>query len=194
MLLSESSETHRVHGPIWLKYLGHLAGKEGIGGLEIGTFKGESAQWMCEHIVTGPDSWYACIDPFTGSTEHQQLGIDCSQLFEQTLERLSGFKNVRIEKGRSQDRLPVYIVNDIKIDFIYIDGSHEAPDVLNDSCLAFGLLKIGGILIWDDYLWEEVPGANRQPKKAIDTFLDMWSDKITVLHKESQVIIRKEKD
>jgi len=30
-------------------------------------------------------------------------------------------------------------------DLIYIDGSHQAPDVLADSVLAFELLRVGGL-------------------------------------------------
>ena len=37
-----------------------------------------------------------------------------------------------------------------KYDIIYIDGSHEARDVLEDAVLAYRLLKIGGLLIFDD--------------------------------------------
>lgn len=40
-----------------------------------------------------------------------------------------------------------------KFDFIYVDGLHLSQDVLYDALLSFDLLKVGGILIFDDYLW-----------------------------------------
>ena len=39
------------------------------------------------------------------------------------------------------------------IDFIYVDGSHQAHDVLCDAILSFKLLRVGGIVCFDDYLW-----------------------------------------
>lgn len=38
-----------------------------------------------------------------------------------------------------------------RFDFIYVDGSHRSPDVIYDAILSFGLLKKGGIMIFDDY-------------------------------------------
>jgi predicted O-methyltransferase YrrM len=40
-------------------------------------------------------------------------------------------------------------------DFIYVDGSHQAPDVLSDAVLSFTLLKRNGVIAFDDYLWQE---------------------------------------
>jgi predicted O-methyltransferase YrrM len=39
--------------------------------------------------------------------------------------------------------------------FIYIDGSHQAPDVHADAVFAFQLAKVGSLIIFDDYLWRE---------------------------------------
>ena len=40
-------------------------------------------------------------------------------------------------------------------DFIYIDGSHTAYDVLQDAVLTHPLLKVGGVLIFDDFGWKD---------------------------------------
>jgi hypothetical protein len=34
------------------------------------------------------------------------------------------------------------------------DGSHRARDVLEDAVLSWPLLKVGGIMLFDDYLWQ----------------------------------------
>ena len=39
-------------------------------------------------------------------------------------------------------------------DFIYIDGSHIAKDVLTDACMAWPLLMPKGLMVFDDYMWE----------------------------------------
>ena len=36
---------------------------------------------------------------------------------------------------------------------VYVDGSHHARDVLQDAVLAWGLLRPGGYMIFDDYGW-----------------------------------------
>lgn len=44
-----------------------------------------------------------------------------------------------------------------KIDFVFVDGAHSAPYVLNDTEIAFKLIKDGGIILWHDYgVWRGV--------------------------------------
>jgi len=70
-------------------------------------------------------------------------------------------------------------------DFIYIDGSHQAPDVLCDAVLAFKLLKTGGTMAFDDYLWTNelttAPEILKCPKPAIDAFVNINFQKIRIL-------------
>ena len=100
---------------------------------------------------------------------------------------------VTIKEGKSQDVLKG--LND-KYDFIYIDGDHHASSVMEDAVLSFGLLKSGGIMIFDDYLWG-VELANPDkinlniPKNAIDSFLHLYSNKLKVLHVDNQVVVEK---
>ena len=63
-------------------------------------------------------------------------------------------------------------------DFIYIDGSYQASDVLCDIVMSFQLLK-RGVLGFDDYLWNEPLSYGidpiRCPKLAIDAFTHLLS-------------------
>jgi predicted O-methyltransferase YrrM len=69
-----------------------------------------------------------------------------------------------------------------RFDLIFIDGSHEAPDVLADAVLAFPLLRVGGTLIFDDYIWSDQVAQKRDPlrmpKPAIDAFVNIYQRKI----------------
>jgi predicted O-methyltransferase YrrM len=76
-------------------------------------------------------------------------------------------------------------------DFIYVDGSHTAEESLADVVMAFGLLKKGGIMIMDDYLWDHVPDHLDRPKMAIDSFINMFIRKIEIRAINYQMIIRK---
>lgn len=44
-----------------------------------------------------------------------------------------------------------------KMDFVFIDGSHSYEYVINDTHIAYQLLRDkGGVIIWHDYGWNEV--------------------------------------
>jgi hypothetical protein len=58
-----------------------------------------------------------------------------------------------------------------RYDFIYVDGSHDADAVLTDACMCFGLLKPGGIMLFDDYLWPYATDALSRPKMSIDALV-----------------------
>ncbi len=65
-----------------------------------------------------------------------------------------------------------------KFDFIYVDGSHQAADVLEDLVLSFPLLRRGGLVICDDYTWQrQRPGQEDlldTPKLAINSFTAIY--------------------
>ena len=52
-------------------------------------------------------------------------------------------------------------------DFIYIDGSHQAPDVLLDALLGFKLLRTNGVIAFDDYVWRESAGGRLKRSAGI---------------------------
>jgi predicted O-methyltransferase YrrM len=171
----------------WLKFLGPLAGKPNIVGLEIGVFRGDSAEWSLKNIFTNPESYYYCVDPFTA--EHQrEFGMDCDYLEIKTRARLAPYRQAIVVTERSQTFLKTLTA---RLDFVYVDGSHTAPDVLCDSVLAFELLKVGGVLIWDDYAWDVVPDELDRPKTAIDAFLKVYARHLRVEFVGWQVIVTK---
>ena len=83
-------------------------------------------------------------------------------------------------------------------DVVYVDGSHTADDVLADAILSWGLLKTGGIVIFDDYLWDggyytgngrHLPGE-LLPGMAINAFIQTYRSYIEVVHHDYQMILR----
>lgn len=60
--------------------------------------------------------------------------------------------------------------------------------MLEDAVLSFRKLKIGGIMIFDDYGW----GGPDLTQKGIDAFLAGYHKRITYLgEKDSQIFVRK---
>jgi hypothetical protein len=178
------SETGRAHGPNWLKWLAPFQGKKGVVGMEIGTFQGESAEWFCDNIVTGDGAQFFCCDPFTGSPEHVLHRIDVSHIEEAARARLARFPQCTIIKDYSGNVLPTFPAS---LSFIYVDGLHTAKGALSDMVFAFRLLKIGGVMICDDYAWDSMPLPIDRPKMAIDSFLAIYAREIQVIGKAWQV-------
>jgi predicted O-methyltransferase YrrM len=79
-------------------------------------------------------------------------------------------------------------------DFIYIDGDHMPHAFMIDALLSWELLKPGGIMAIDDYGWTHPQGSQYNPAAAIDMFVSMYSDHLTVIEKGWQVWIKKNED
>jgi predicted O-methyltransferase YrrM len=71
-------------------------------------------------------------------------------------------------RTRSRDALVALLVGGHAgtFDFIYIDESHQAADVLSDLTLSFPLCKIGGLITCDDYMWSFGADPGSIPKMA----------------------------
>jgi predicted O-methyltransferase YrrM len=76
-------------------------------------------------------------------------------------------------------------------DFIYIDGSHIAKDVLTDACMAWPLLKPTGIMVFDDYMWGNPRDILHRPKPAIDAFTNIFAEEVDIVHVGYQLVVRK---
>lgn len=197
-LSSELSEQHKAHGPNWTKWLGHLSGMPDRTGLELGCWRGESAEWMLDHIFTGHKSGYVTVDTFEGSEEHHMGGIDCTANEKIARERLARFGDAAIIiKGTSFDHLRTHAFHcqtnpgKYLFDFVYVDAAHDAMNVLRDSVLAFDMLKPGGIMVWDDYEWTVMQQPVDRPKLAIDAFLTCYARQVEVIGMGWQVAVKK---
>lgn len=178
----------KAHGPNWARWLGHLRDTPAKG-LEIGTFRGESAEWMLDNIFTHPESEYRCVDPFEGSAEHRLHKIDVSTTEADARARLERFGwRVVIVKKPSGEVLPQIRT---RVDFIYVDGDHSAKGALQDGVMGFAILKVGGVIVFDDYEWAAMPNAIDCPKIGINAFLAAYAKQIRVLFKGYQVAVKK---
>lgn len=156
--------------------------------LEIGSFEGRSAVFMIETLANLQHIELHCIDPWTGSQEHAGMELgNLQQVFHNNIsiaEAKAEFTpNIQLYPTTSDVALPVLLSNVGRgyFDFIYVDGSHEAADVLFDAVNAFKLLRGGGVMVFDDYLWYNNPAdIIRAPKIAIDDFVNIHFDKLQV--------------
>jgi predicted O-methyltransferase YrrM len=170
--------------PLWQnKVIPELPNNSNI--LEIGVYEGFCTRWMCENI---PNCKIVVVDTFLGSMENNLT----QDLFKAFIENLYDYKDIiKINKGESYEHVRKFPKD--YFDLIYIDGSHKAKDVLTDAIQSFYCLKKGGIMVFDDYEWSPYNDENLHPKKGVNIFLDLFKDEIQLIHKEYQVIIKKNK-
>ena len=71
--------------------------------------------------------------------------------FLQNVRAAANADKVEIRKGDSALALAGFLVDGREFDFIFVDGSHAATDVLVDVALAWRLLRVGGLMLLDDY-------------------------------------------
>ena len=110
-------------------------------------------------------------------------GQDLRERFASNINLTGKAAQVQTCVGRSDEMLVRLITQGVRADFVYVDGSHQAADVLSDAVLAWKLLKPGGLLVFDDYLWplyQDRPLMN--PKMAIDAFVNCHLDQIRYVH------------
>jgi len=150
--------------------------------LEVGVFEGRSTCWLLQNHCTTKDSRITVIDTFSGGVEHQSLDLKkLRNTFEDNIATVESSGVVDIKEGYSHKELAKLIASEGEeagYDFISIDASHQAPDVLVDCTLAFQLLNRGGVMALDDYLWSaERLGSEdplNSPKIAIDAFTNIF--------------------
>ena len=95
-------------------------------------------------------------------------------------------------KGTSWDVLRSFAAEGRQFDLIYIDADHRFDSILLDTILSWPLLRVGGFLVWDDYLWSRKEAQRRfDPKLALDTWLETRSPDVKVVFAGYQVCVKK---
>lgn len=95
-----------------------------------------------------------------------------------------------ILREKSETALPRLMLQKESFDLAYVDGSHVASNVLFDGVMAGRLLKVGGVLVFDDYKWPDAKEGNG-PKEGIDAFILAHQASFQVLDSGYQVVLQK---
>jgi len=168
--------------------------------LEIGCYEGLSTTWFIKNYLNEAGS-ITVIDTFEGGEEHKDyvsnsLYDTCISNIEEVIGQNQKYE---VYKDISYNAIAKLIVNNERFDFIYIDGSHQAADVLSDAVMSFPLLNSGGIMIFDDYTWGWNLGDKpyikddplKCPKIGIDSFGQSFNDKFEQTLLTNQIGIMK---
>lgn len=165
--------------------------------LEIGCHEGRSTCWMLENLLSENGS-ITCIDPFANEplsafrNEHPPENRIIEEIFRHNTDLVKkSDQTIRLMPTLSFYALAELITEQAQFDFVYVDGSHSADEVLADAVMAFGLLKKNGYMIFDDYLWMVAADSLDRPKMSIDAFVNMFQKHIEVKLINYQYIIQK---
>jgi predicted O-methyltransferase YrrM len=150
--------------------------------LEIGSFEGYGTNYFINNFLNGNNSRITCVDPWIKYSESTithmsewdaMINENTYNIFINNTKMNSN--KIIIKRGLSKDILPSL---NAEYDFIYIDGDHSEAAVWVDATLSFDILKIDGIIIFDDYNWGV---GDKSPKNAIDRFIQQYNSKIKIL-------------
>jgi predicted O-methyltransferase YrrM len=176
-----TSDWTSAHFETWAAVLAPLRDRP-VQVLEIGAFEGRSAIFFLEYLSL---SRIVCVDRFSS---------DSDPGYEQRFRLNTKKYNPRLKaiKGDSAVALLDLLTSSRRFDLIYIDGSHARDDVLIDSLLSWRLLRVGGIIIWDDYELDISPYIG--PRQAIDLAQVLYQGCFVELHRGKQVIVQKTRE
>lgn len=174
--------------------------------LEIGCYEGKTSNFIIEHLLK-PEGKLICVDPLTDNYLNEKLTLKdindnitkYKQFYNQYERFIENTKHLPPNKLELYRKLSSVVFPELiekyegQIDLIYIDGDHRAFAVYNDAVNSFKLCKKDGFIIFDDYPWGNEYG-DQAPRFAIDKFLKEYSEKLTLISKNWQVVIQKNKD
>jgi predicted O-methyltransferase YrrM len=160
--------------------------------LEIGSWEGRSALFFLNYLA---HSQMVCVDTFGGNVEHHRnpyfaaLVPETERKFDANTAEFAA--RIEKRKGPSFEVLPQLGIESRRFDIAYIDGSHRAADVYSDAVLTWPMVAASGVVIFDDYEFDQMEEEIERPKLGIDAFLKATDGQFRLLLKDYQVVIEK---
>lgn len=158
--------------------------------LEIGSYEGRSTCFLIEQCGRRFPVQIVCVDTWEGGVEHDRNAMrSIEDRFDNNVAWAKSLVTEAVDvkkiKRDSKGALLELTAQGQKFDLIYVDGSHQAADVLFDAVLSFELLRVNGVMIFDDYLWAMEPHGQQDllnmPKPAVDAFTSIYQRKIRIV-------------
>ena len=154
--------------------------------LEIGVCEGWSAKWWLDNSLRSDTSRYVGIDAWVDWPKQELSG---GEVYRSARDRLKSYgSKVELITGWSMNELVK--MSPKSFDVIYIDGNHDLLPVMIDSVLSWRLLRVGGVLLWDDYGQR---ARGKQPKNAVQGFLRGIKGRYELLFENWQMAVVKTK-
>ena len=113
--------------------------------LEVGLAYGTSALYICDALAEVRAKKHYIIDP-NQSSEWRNVGIE-------NLRRAGHSGLVELREKTSLEALPELLAEGVQLDFVFHDGWHVFDQTLCDFVFIDKMLRVGGLLAFDDSTW-----------------------------------------
>lgn len=171
-----ADENWFTHAQNLVTLLGEYVGRPGVRFLELGSWKGRSAVWCLENVLTHRTAAITCVDlwdvnAWDETDEKEKLfgnqkrleELQTDRLYETFLGNVNPFgSKVTIRRGRTDEALQSFARDGELFDFIYVDADHSKEAVLKDVQLSCLCLRQDGLVLLDDAGWPSVQDAIKQ--------------------------------
>jgi len=173
--------------PNWFKdvekYFRHVP-KVPLRVLQIGTYTGDATEWLLNNRTIERIN---DVDTWQGSVEVDHESIDFSEVEKYYDSRITDERVIKCKMTSDE----FFIVNAMSYNFIYIDGDHTAVQTALDGLNAFKCLEDGGVMAFDDYLWNYKGDRFLEPKRGVDAVLKVCRGQYVLIESGYQVWIKK---
>ncbi len=164
-------------------------GRETIDYLEIGAYEGRNLAFM-DWLLPGKLD-VTVIDPwFDEDLNPEEKYRAIEPRFMRNAAKLT-FKDMKTVKGFSTYELPKMLEAGEEFDLIYVDGSHTAWAVMVDLAFCAAMLRVGGVMILDDYWHHESEIGGPGVKQAVDRFHGAFRNYFEIEAVYRQVALKK---
>ena len=97
--------------------------------------------------------------------------------------------DARVKVHRAMSDVALAALEDASLDWIYLDGNHNAPFIDNDIALSLKKVKHDGIIAGDDYNWmAEAKGA--PVTRAVEAMVAALGDQASLTLMANQWIVK----
>ena len=184
----------------WVQRTSHLRHQK-LRILELGSFEGASTTWILDNLMNHDESNLIAVDTFEGGMEHQKGpdGQDSYNLsswpllhrFKSNVSQSHNYDKLTFMKSTTLAALLTLRRQNRMFDFIYIDASHVAIDVLSDAIMCWHMLPVGGMMVFDDFSWKGYLEDCYNPRIAIEGFLACVKPEVESEETESQMWVKR---
>lgn len=137
--------------------------------IEVGSHEGRSTTWLIDNVLGHPASSLLAIDPHLSDDPTSPLDEQTYHRFLANIEASS--HPSKVTHFRTQSEIVYCDLTRESYDIAYIDGCHMPWNIVNDLCNVWCLMKVGGIIICDDYGSDNRFGTKYSPGEAMKYFL-----------------------
>ncbi|MGA7934231.1 MAG: glycosyltransferase [Kovacikia sp.] len=180
---------------IWETHLSRFSSMPGFNGLEVGSGEGQFTCWLADNILTHDSARITCINSFENNTAQKVVfAAETLQVlkdpFTWNTTKVEHSERIKKISGKSLEVLRSLPCNTFHL--AYVGELAAASKMLETALLIWGLVKVGGIMLFDHSGHKQhSKGEPPSPQAAIDAFMTIFNKRMQLLHQGDQLLIEK---